>query len=315
MKKASAIKETRILIVENRASVAEDLQQTLENLGYTVLAVASSGEAAIQKAAGPRPDLVLTDVVLEAELDGIAAAAQIRNHFDVPVIFVTSQADDEVLRQASVVGPCGYILKPFDARELHINIQMALCRHEMERKLRESEENFRTLAKNANDGILIGMGKEGTHVYANARAAEITGYSVAELRQTNIEDLAHPDLVNSLQERYTKRLEGGSAPRQYETRIIRQDGQSVHIELTAAKTTWQGQPADIVILRHHRAQTSRRKDPAARRSVGGPAQGRARDHRPIGPGRPAPVHRLTSRETAPGGHGMFLSLSPRARPA
>jgi PAS domain S-box-containing protein len=248
-KQASAIQQTRVLIVESRASAAADLQQTLENLGYTVLAVASSGEAAIQKAAEPRPDLVLTDVVLEAELDGIKAAAQIRNRFDIPVIFVTSQADDEVLRQASVIGPFGYILKPFDARQLHINIQMALYRHKMESKLRESVENFRTLAENANDGILISTGKRGTHVYANARAAEITGYSVAELLQTDIKDLVHPDQAQNILQRYTQRLEGRSVPRQYETCIIRKDGQGAYVELTASKTVWQGQPADIVILR------------------------------------------------------------------
>ncbi|MGD9098901.1 MAG: PAS domain S-box protein [Anaerolineae bacterium] len=118
-----------------------------------------------------------------------------------------------------------------------------------ERALRESEENFRTLAENANDGILIGTGREGAHAYANQRAAEITGYSVAELLKIRIKDLAHPDESQKILQRYRKRLAGEPVPRQYETRIIHKDGQSVPIEVTAAKTIWQDQPADIVILR------------------------------------------------------------------
>ncbi|MBC8231523.1 PAS domain S-box protein [bacterium] len=114
--------------------------------------------------------------------------------------------------------------------------------------LRISEANFKALAENANDGILIGVG-EGAHIYANKRAAEITGYSVAELLQTSIKDLAHPDELKELMERYKKRLRGEPSPRQYETVIIRKDGRSLPIELTAAKTDWNGQPADIVILR------------------------------------------------------------------
>jgi len=121
-------------------------------------------------------------------------------------------------------------------------------RKRAEEALRESEENFRTLAEGANDGILIAVGK-GIHAYANKRAAEITGYSVAELLKISIKGLAHPDEFKKIMERYRKRLEGKPVPRQYETIITRKDGKSVPIELTGAKTTWHGQPADIVMIR------------------------------------------------------------------
>jgi len=114
--------------------------------------------------------------------------------------------------------------------------------------LRESEENFRALAENALDGILIAA-KKGAHVYANKRAAEITGYSVAELLKTSIKDLAHPDEFEKVMERYQERLEGKPVPRQYETVIIRKDAKSVPIELAATKTVWQGQPANLVFFR------------------------------------------------------------------
>jgi PAS domain S-box-containing protein len=114
--------------------------------------------------------------------------------------------------------------------------------------LRESEENFRTLAENAFDGILIAA-DEGITVYANKRATEITGYSIVDLLKTSIKDLAHPDEFDKILERYRRRLEGKPVPRQYETVIIRKDGKSVPIELAATKTVWQGKPADLVFFR------------------------------------------------------------------
>jgi PAS domain S-box-containing protein len=114
--------------------------------------------------------------------------------------------------------------------------------------LRNSEESFRALAENANDGILIGAGK-GVHVFANNRAGEITGYSAGELLNTTIKDLIHQNELSKIMERYEKRLAGESVPSPYETIFIRKDGGSVPVELTAAKTVWRGQPADIAIIR------------------------------------------------------------------
>ena len=121
-------------------------------------------------------------------------------------------------------------------------------RKRMEKALRESEENFRALAENAHDGILIAAGEE-VYAYANKRAAEITGYSVAELLKLGMKDLTPPDEIEELIDRYRKRLEGRSVPRQYESIVVRKDGKSVPIELTAARTIWQGQTAGMIIFR------------------------------------------------------------------
>ena len=117
-----------------------------------------------------------------------------------------------------------------------------------EEALRESEKTFRTLAENANDGIFITVG-EGIQSFANDRAGEITGYSVAELLKTEIKNLVHPNEVQKIMERYKKRLAGEPFPFQYETLLIHKNGKSVPVELTAAKTVWHGQPADLVIVR------------------------------------------------------------------
>ena len=114
--------------------------------------------------------------------------------------------------------------------------------------LRESQENFEALAENAFDGILVGA-KEGVHVYANKRAAEITGYSVAELLRTTIKDLVHPDESEKMLERYRRRLEGEDVRNPIETVISRKDGRSVPIELAGTRTIWHRKPADIVSLR------------------------------------------------------------------
>jgi PAS domain S-box-containing protein len=117
-----------------------------------------------------------------------------------------------------------------------------------EKVLKESEENFKALAENANDGILVAV-SEGSHRFVNRRACEITGYSVAELLKKGINDLAAPDEVKNLREMFRKRLAGEDISQLYETFIIRKDGKSVPIEITSAKTFWHGQPADLVIIR------------------------------------------------------------------
>jgi PAS domain S-box-containing protein len=121
-------------------------------------------------------------------------------------------------------------------------------RKRTEEALQESEKNFRALADNANDGIMIAAGK-GAHIYANRRMAEITGYSVTELLKTTMADLVHPDQLKEVRERFQRRLEGKPAPRQYEIVFVRKDGKSVPLEMTSAKTVWRGQPATIVVFR------------------------------------------------------------------
>jgi PAS domain S-box-containing protein len=117
-----------------------------------------------------------------------------------------------------------------------------------EEALRESEENFRTLAENANDGIVIAAGK-GEFVFANKRAAELTGYSISELLKTTIKDLAHPDEFERIKKRYRAIISGKPCHIQYETKIIRKNGKEMPIEVASARSQWQGQPADVVLIR------------------------------------------------------------------
>jgi len=121
-------------------------------------------------------------------------------------------------------------------------------RKRLDDALRESEETFKALAENANDGILVAL-TDGAHTYANRRAAEITGYRVAELLKTSIKDLAAPDELEKVTERFRTILQGGPVPPQYQTTLINKERNRVPIEVTSAKTIWHGQPADLVIIR------------------------------------------------------------------
>jgi CheY-like chemotaxis protein/predicted regulator of Ras-like GTPase activity (Roadblock/LC7/MglB family) len=130
--------DPQILVVEDERIVATGIRNMLKGLGYTVPAVASSGKDAIKQAAETRPDLVLMDIVLEGDMDGIAAAEQIRARFDIPVIYLTAYADDATVQRAKMTAPYGYLLKPFNERELHAAIETALYKHMMEREVTPS---------------------------------------------------------------------------------------------------------------------------------------------------------------------------------
>ncbi len=168
-----------ILVVEDEGIVAIDLQNRLERLGYDVPVVVSSGEQAIQQAADIRPDLILMDIMLEGEMDGVAAAEQIRLHFDIPVIYLTAFSDGSTLHRAKITEPFGYILKPFEIRELHTTIEMALYKHRLEKKLKENERWLAATLKSIGDGV-IATDDKGRVTFMNPMAELLTGWQQAE---------------------------------------------------------------------------------------------------------------------------------------
>jgi CheY-like chemotaxis protein len=122
----------KVLVAEDENIVAKDLQLLLGRLGYVCQEVVGRGDAAVQKAHELRPNLVVMDIMLKGEVDGIAAAEAIRSNTGIPVVFLTAYGDEETLRRAKAAGPYGYVLKPFEERQLDIVLQMALLRHDLE---------------------------------------------------------------------------------------------------------------------------------------------------------------------------------------
>lgn len=144
--------QTRILVVEDERLVAQDLQRRLRRMGYTVCAIAASGQEAIAYAAQMHPDLVLMDIVLHGPMDGVEAAAQIRARGPLPIIYLTAYVDGDTIQRAKVTEPFGYLLKPFDTKTLQTTIELALYKHQMEqeraallRQLQEALASIKTL--------------------------------------------------------------------------------------------------------------------------------------------------------------------------
>ena len=134
--------DTSVMVVEDEYIIANDIKHSLQEMGYSVCSMVASGEEAVERVGRDKPDLVLMDIVLRDRMDGIEAARQIGSRFSIPVVFLTSYADDDVLPRARAASPFGYLVKPFDDRELNATIKMALDRADLEAKLRESEERL-----------------------------------------------------------------------------------------------------------------------------------------------------------------------------
>lgn len=137
--------KARILVVEDESITARDLQLTLQELGYEVVAKASSGKEAVREAEAHKPDLVLMDIFMPGEVDGVEAAKQINVRLGIPVVYLTAHTEEETLNRAKITAPFGYIVKPFNDRDLRSNIEMALYKGRMERQLKES---YQRLQKN-----------------------------------------------------------------------------------------------------------------------------------------------------------------------
>lgn len=165
----------QILVVEDELVVAESIQSQLESLGYDVPAIVAFGDAAVEKAGEMRPDLVLMDIKLAGGMDGIEAAEQIHSRFDIPVVYLTAFADDETLRRAKITEPFGYILKPFQAQDLRISIEIALYKHQMESKLRASEERYRESVERSPNPI-FSIDREGTILTWNQACLQFFRY-------------------------------------------------------------------------------------------------------------------------------------------
>jgi CheY-like chemotaxis protein len=125
-------KMKNILVVDDESIIALNLEEDIKELGYKTADIAASGEKAIEKARELRPDLILMDIAMPGEKDGIDAAVEITAELDIPIIFLTAYADEELIKRAKRVKPSGYILKPYDKREVRAVIEMALCKKEME---------------------------------------------------------------------------------------------------------------------------------------------------------------------------------------
>jgi len=169
----------RVLVVEDEAVVAMDIEHRLINLGHKVVGVTARGEEAVRLGKELRPDLILMDIHLQGDMDGVTAAEQIHESFEVPVVYVTAHADEVTIQRAKISGPFGYVLKPFDERELRTVIEMALYKHEADRKLRASERRYAMMLASIGDAV-IATDTQGRVTFLNRVAEKLTDWSLAD---------------------------------------------------------------------------------------------------------------------------------------
>lgn len=178
----------KIFIVEDEGIVAMDIANALEDFGYTVTDIASSGDEAIQKMKGSLSDLVLMDVRIKGVMDGIEVARHIQTNYNIPIIYLTAYADNDTIERAIPTTPYGYIVKPFEAKEIHANIQMALNKHSMEQKLKENERLFDEILKTLGWGTIT-IDKEQQIKEMDSVAAQLTGCTNNEYRGKNLTEM------------------------------------------------------------------------------------------------------------------------------
>lgn len=256
-----------ILIVEDEAIVAADLASKLRRLGYGIADQVPRGEDAVAQARRQPPDLVLMDIRLAGAMDGIAAAAVIRRECGRPVVFLTAHSDAATLERAKLAEPFGYIVKPFEERELQTAIEIALCRHRADRQVREQREWFRVTLASIGDAV-IACDDHGRITFLNPMAETLTGCPTQEALGQPIEQvfrLVHKqtrepcgDLVRGLLQ------DGGHAKMANHAVLVARDGREIPIEDNAAPIRDAGGRVIGAVLVFHDVTEKRRVQEALR---------------------------------------------------
>ena len=202
---------SKILVVEDERITAEDIKSGLENAGYCVPALVSTGEDAVEKAGILRPDLVLMDIKLKGKMDGIEAAGQIKLRYNIPVIYLTAYSDEYTVKRAEITKPSGYIIKeetglvrkPFEESELHNVIEITLHRHKIEKN---HDILLSAMLKNINDAV-ISTNADGKIILMNSLAESLTGRNLDESVGKELMEVFTPlgDNYKSLRDFYNKK--------------------------------------------------------------------------------------------------------------
>ena len=168
------MKNKKILVVEDETNLARLIQSMLKLFDYDVVAVAQNGEEGIKKAEELNPDLVLMDIMLEGNIDGVKAADEIHTRLGIPVVFLTGLADDKTFKRAMSTEPYGYLVKPFEQRDLHTAIEMAIHKHKSERILKLSEQWLGTVLRSIGD-VVIATDVDESILFINSSAESLAG--------------------------------------------------------------------------------------------------------------------------------------------
>ena len=194
------MEETNVLVVEDEAITAMDIQMRLQKLGYKVPAVIDSGEEAISMAEKLRPDLILMDIVLKGKIDGTVAAQRISSTHHIPIVFLTAYSDDDTFNRAKLSDPYGYLTKPFEERDLRIAVELALFKHKLRAQalLTEKLATIGTLAAE----IIHEINNPMTYISANLH------YLDTQIKAAIPKDIEQQDFMLKLNEVVNESIQG-----------------------------------------------------------------------------------------------------------
>lgn len=253
--------EKRILVVEDDGIIAARMEDTLTSWGYATESV-SSGEEAVERTAAFPSDLILMDVRLEGRMTGVEAATAIRRQWDVPVVYLTAYSDDALLESAKRTEPHGYLVKPVRDKELRATIEMALYKHEMDRKLRESEERYHAVVSQAIEAIYIFDIDTGRIIEINPGFTRLLGYTPADAAELTLYDLV-ADGRDGIDANIRAVIEAGRYALG-ERRYRRKDGELLAVEVNATLISYGGGQAISAVVHDI---TERKRMEAQRREM------------------------------------------------
>jgi PAS domain S-box-containing protein len=217
--------DTKILIVEDEVIVARNIEKRLISSGYKVAGIASSAEEAIELAASLKPDLVLMDIKLKGKMDGIDAAKAIRNSYRLPIIYLTSYADEETFQRAKITEPFGYLIKPFELKELNRSVEMALYKNKINNELLENQQRYEIAVYAGKTGVWEFWPNEKKY-FSDKNLKALYGFNEDELSD-NLDDwsaLVYEEDRAELDEKFRKFLESSESEFLVEHRINKKDG-------------------------------------------------------------------------------------------
>ncbi len=244
----------RILIVEDEGIVAADLESLITKLGYKVVRTVPTGEEAIEQAEILTPDLILMDIRLKGEMDGIEAAEQITAQFNIPVTYLTAYADERTLERAKTTMPYGYILKPFEEKDLRTAIELALYKHQME-SMTATIEGWHATALRSIPNAMVATDKQGRITFMNERAETMLGRKLQDIYGKTLDVLL--PFVQEAGTPLTSGLVGktlvNAAPLQSQTPVdvLLGDGRKIHVNYEAGPIKDdKGQVTGILLVLH-----------------------------------------------------------------
>ncbi|MDR3510933.1 MAG: response regulator [Caulobacteraceae bacterium] len=239
------------MAVEDERIVALHLKQQLTKLGFDVAAVAASGEIALRDIVDHHPDLVLMDIHIEGDMDGIETAARILADLGIPVIYLTAYSEEATFERARATKPYGYLIKPYSERELYATIQMALERRNVEMALRASEERFRSIFAAISEGVFVIDMPTGIFTEVNEAGCAIFGYAPGDLVGCDIGLILAGEAPYARDEAVAQieQAPASGAPHQFAWRCRTKDGQRFWAEVSLRSASIGGRRVALSIVR------------------------------------------------------------------